>query len=461
MNVAAASPQNQSMSWCVNIDTPTKPSPAGLASTKAATASLAAVAIALAIVAAQTQGNDAYASGLMYISGGVLLLGLALCTLSRQWVSLLADLCLLGIVLFDFVGDLFVDVDSLIALTRQDEWLQQTLRTCWLVGGVMYAFLSTDEGKRIGKCRPLRAVSKVALCMAVEVLADGSVLYARVGQISLPLCLNVLNASVPFVFGFVLGRWGGLSGVTTVARGPCALPPPTPPCAPPGDEGVEADSADSADDSMGVENEELFSSAEPTPVMSKDPDTSPDTVTFECLGFRSDAPPHAFWRGASRGCRSDAPPQALWGEASRAKRASRGQEVRDAEVRAMAQMEDLSAERMSAASSGKPASPRSGRSSKVNRRDEPRQGIPLRKAEEHHLHYAMKTTRTHRLSPLRTQAHHSDGSGACELGRQSCAVTPGCGVNSQSKETQIAMEEPEEITTSSMLPERLFNRLFL
>lgn len=62
---------------------------------------------------------------------------------------------------------------------------------------------------------------------------------------------------------------------------------------------------------------------------------------------------------------------------------------------------------------------------------------------------------------LRTQAHHSDGSGACELGRQSCAVTPGCGVNSQSKETQIAMEEPEEITTSSMLPERLFNRLFL
>jgi hypothetical protein len=34
-------------------------------------------------------------------------------------------------------------------------------------------------------------------------------------------------------------------------------------------------------------------------------------------------------------------------------------------------------------------------------------------------------------------------------------------VNSQSKETQIAMEEPEEITTSSMLPERLFNRLFL
>ena len=473
------------MSWSVDIDLKSAPmkldaltaDPDESVSVKIASAILAVVAVNLAIVASQTEGNTMYSSGVMYISGGVLLLALALCTLSRRFVSLLADFTLLGVVLFDFVGDLFVDVDSLIALYRQDEWLHQMIRACWALAGFMYAWIQSFDSKR----RPLSAASKVALCMAIEVLGDGSVIYASVGDISVPLRLNVERTFLPFVLGFGFGVGGGLSGPATVATGPCNPPPPTPPCGPPGDEVEEAVvKVDLADDSMGEasgeENDEPTGSPEPSPqpspLTSKGPESSPDTVVSD------------FW-----GRRFDDPSQAVWGGANRVKLERRVKKADgdEAVVRAAAQIEELSAETASAPGD-KAASPRLGKVPKVGRRrDELRQSIPalpgvtarapyppLGKADERHLHHIMKTTRTRRASPLGMQVHHADGSGARELDWLSRAVALGCGMDSQSKEkdtpapppaparvatAQIEVEDIQEISTSSMLPEKLFRLL--
>ena len=443
------------MPWCVDIDLKSAPvkceamatDPGGLMNTKLAAAILAVVAVSVAIVAAQTQGNDVYSKGLMDISGGLLLLGFARCTLSRRFVSLLADFSLLGVVLFDFVGDLFVDTDSLMALSSQDAWLQQTLRVCWVLGGVMYALHSIGECDSDGKRRPLSPASKAALCMAIEVLADGSVIYSRVGDIFVPLRLNVLNASVPFASGFALARWAELSGAATAARGPCAPPPPTPPCAPPGDKCVEAELAD--DTSMGeasdVEIDEPTGSPQPSPrpspTTSKCLLASPDTVISGCLGQTCGAPP-----------------QALWGGSSRAQRSRRAKKTGDVEgrVRAAAQVVELGPERTFAVG-GKPPWPRSG--------------------TERSLHCVMKATRTRRPSPLepsssQVQVRQADWSRTRELDCwHSQTVAPGCGVDSLSKETsaparvataQIEVEDAidvEEISTSSMLPEKLFQCL--
>ena len=80
------------------------------------------------------------------------------------------------------------------------------------------------------------------------------------------------------------------------------------------------------------------------------------------------------------------------------------------------------------------------------------------------MHHVMKTTRTRRVSPLGIYVHHADGSVAHELDGVSRAFTLGCGVTSQSLETpatvatvQIEIEDVEDISTSSMLPEKLFH----